>query len=74
MSTPKPKSASPAPRPNGPKTVYLNTEAYEFGKVYAATCPKIKSISNLLERLLIRELRANAKGAGVKLPASLTQK
>lgn len=67
----KPRKPKAAGKENGPKTVYLNTPIYQAGKVYASFLPRIKNISNLLESLLIKELRAKAAEFGIKLPKSL---
>jgi hypothetical protein len=52
----------------GAKTFYADDALWNQAKAYVEKTPKLKSVSSLIEKLLVREIRANGKKVGVKLP------
>lgn len=52
----------------GAKTFYADNELWEAAKAYAEKNPRIKSLSCLIERLLVGELMKNGRKVGVKVP------
>lgn len=52
----------------GAKTFYADDALWSQAKDYVAKNPRLKSVSSLIEKLLVQEIRKNGRKVGVLLP------
>lgn len=67
-------NALPAPPKTGAKTFYADGELWAAAQKLVEKNPKLKSVSKMIERLLIAEIRVKGKPFGIRIPAHLLTK